>query len=90
MRLVGLLLLVPLNLAAERINHEGRLLGDAPVVASPLLFNTAEADAVVAAMQIMPPDNPWNEDISKLPVHPNSAKMITGIGVLSAIARKCW
>ena len=33
--------------AAERINHEGRILGPAPVVTTPTLFNTAAADAIV-------------------------------------------
>jgi len=31
-------------------------------------------------VQLFPPDNPWNQDISKLPVHPNSAAFITSIG----------
>ncbi|MEY2551815.1 MAG: hypothetical protein QOG12_1959 [Verrucomicrobiota bacterium] len=64
---------------AERINHEGRILGPAPVVTSPTLFNTGAADAIVSAMQIMPRDNPWNEDISRRPVHPNSDAIITQI-----------
>ena len=46
---------------AERINHEGRILGPEPVVTVPVLFNTPQADAIVAAMQIMPVGNPWNE-----------------------------
>ena len=65
--------------AGERINHEGRLLGPLPVVTEPLLFNTLEADAVVAAMQIMPVDNPWNEDVSQRPLLANSAAMIAQI-----------
>jgi hypothetical protein len=49
-------------LGGERINHEGRILGPAPVVTQPILFNTAQADAVVSAMQIMPVTSPWNEE----------------------------
>lgn len=64
---------------AERINHEGRILGPALGVTEPVLFNTPEADAVVASMQIMPVDNPWNEDVSRLPVLGNSAAMIAQI-----------
>jgi hypothetical protein len=64
---------------AERINHEGRILGPAPVVTAPILFNTPAADAVVSAMQIMPRDNPWNEDISRRPLLPNSDAMIAQI-----------
>jgi hypothetical protein len=64
---------------AERINHEGRILGSEPIVTAPTLFNTAAADAIAAAMQIMPRDNPWNEDISRRPVHPNSDAIIAQI-----------
>ncbi len=66
-------------LPAERINHEGRILGPAPIVTTATLFNTAQADAIVSAMQIMPRDNPWNEDVSRLPVLSNSAVMIAQI-----------
>ncbi len=65
--------------AAERINHAGRILGPAPVVTTPVLFNTAQADAIVAAMQIMPRNSPWNEDISKRPVHADSAAIMARI-----------
>ena len=64
---------------AERINHEGRILGPEPVVSAPTLFNTPAADAIVSAMQIMPRDNPWNEDISRRPVHANSDAIIAQI-----------
>src|SRR5437016_5333752 len=63
----------------ERINHEGRILGPLPVVTAPTLFNTAAADATVSAMQIMPRDNPWNEDISRRPALSNSDAMIAQI-----------
>src|SRR5688500_646395 len=65
--------------AADRINHEGRILGPAPTVSAPILFNTAEADAVVSAMQIMPRDSAWNEDISKRPALSNSDAIIAQI-----------
>jgi len=51
-----------------------------PKIAKPLLFDTPEADAVLAALQVFPPDNWWNRDISGLPVHVDSAKMIASIG----------
>lgn len=78
--LTTLLLLLPaLPLRAERINHEGRILGPLPTVTSPTLFNTTNADAVLAAMQIFPVTNPWNEDISNRPVLANSSNMIEQI-----------
>src|ERR1700686_5360557 len=61
---------------SERINQEGRILGPAPVVTSPTLFDTPQADAIVSAMQIFPVTNPWNEDISRRPLLSNSATMI--------------
>jgi hypothetical protein len=65
--------------AAERINHEGRILGAVPVVTNSLLFNTPQADAVISALQIFPPSNAWNEDISRRPLLSNSAAMITQV-----------
>ena len=65
--------------AGERINQEGRILGPAPTVSGSVLFNTAQADAVVAAMQIMPVDSPWNEDVSRRPRLANSDAMIAQI-----------
>ena len=64
---------------AERINQEGRILGPAPIVSTPTLFNTPEADAIVSALQIMPVTNPWNEDISQRPRLANSDAMIAQI-----------
>ncbi len=65
--------------AADRINHEGRILGPQTVVTTPILFNTAAADAVVSTMQIMPVDSAWNEDVSRRPLLANSDAMITQI-----------
>jgi hypothetical protein len=49
-------------------------------VVRPVLFSTPEADKILTALQVFPPDNPWNEDISRLPAHPNSEKIIAEIG----------
>src|SRR3981081_549025 len=69
--------LIGFTARAERINQEGRILGPAPVVTTPTLFDTPQADAIVAAMQIFPVTNPWNEDISRRQLLANSAAMIT-------------
>src|ERR1044071_5562321 len=65
--------------AADRINHEGRILGPQISVTAPILFNTPQADAVVSSMQIMPVTSAWNEDISKRPLLANSDAMISRI-----------
>ncbi|MEY2563749.1 MAG: hypothetical protein QOH88_1942 [Verrucomicrobiota bacterium] len=64
---------------AERINQEGRILGSAPVVTTPTLFNTPAADGIVSAMQIMPRDSAWNEDISRRPLLANSSAMMAQV-----------
>src|SRR5438034_8818968 len=64
---------------AERINQEGRILGPPPVVTTPTLFNTPAGDVTVSAMQIMPRDSAWNEDISQRPLLSNSSAMISQI-----------
>ena len=71
--------IIALAARAERINQEGRILGPGPVVTTPTLFNTSQADAIVSAMQIFPVTSAWNEDISRRPVLANSAAMIAQI-----------
>jgi len=51
-----------------------------PKITEPVLFDTPEADAILSALQVFPPDNPWNQDISTMPVHKDSARMIASIG----------
>lgn len=51
-----------------------------PKIDKPILFNTPEADAIVSALEVFPPDNPWNLVIEDWPVHPNSKKIIESIG----------
>src|SRR2546430_17402488 len=60
-----------------RINQEGRILGAAPAVTTPTLFNTPQAGAIGSAMPIFPRTNTWNEDISRRPPLSDSATMIT-------------
>jgi hypothetical protein len=51
-----------------------------PTITVPVMFDTPEADRILAAMQIFPADNPWNEDISARPVDPQSKAIIANIG----------
>lgn len=41
--------------------------------------NSATAD--LSSLKIFPDDNPWNQDISALPVHPNSANYLASMGL---------
>ncbi len=61
-------------------NHEGRVLPPMSKITKPVMFNTPEADRILAAMQVFPKDNPWNKDITKNPVHPNSDNIIASLG----------
>jgi hypothetical protein len=63
-----------------RLNHARRPLPALPKFKEPVPFNTPEADAILSCLQIFPPDNGWNEDISKRPVDPLSERMIARIG----------
>ena len=56
------------------------VLGAAPTIRQPVMFDTPEADRILAALQVFPPDNPWNQDVSRWPVHPNSRNIIASIG----------
>jgi hypothetical protein len=51
-----------------------------PRIDKPILFDTPEADAVVSALEVFPPDNPWNLVVEDWPVHPNSKNLIESIG----------
>ena len=46
----------------------------------PVMFNTPEADAILSALEVYPPDNPWNLVVTDWPVHPNSRNIIASIG----------
>jgi hypothetical protein len=51
-----------------------------PALTKPVLFHTPEADAICAALEVFPPDNPWNLVVADWPLHPNSKKIIASIG----------
>jgi hypothetical protein len=52
----------------------------------PIMFNTPEADRILSSLQVFPPDNPWNEDISNRPVRANSRKIVESIGAEKPLA----
>ena len=51
-----------------------------PKITKPVAFDTPEADAILAALQVFPSENPWNQDISRLPLHPASAAIVAAVG----------
>ena len=52
----------------------------APQISQPVLFNTPAADAILSQLVVFPSDNPWNQDVSRWPLHPYSAAIVTSIG----------
>lgn len=89
MRAVLALLLLPTVLLAAdspgvRINEDRvkRLkAATMPKVEKVIPFDTPEADAVLAALEVFPPDNPWNIPVDQWPVHPRSKQIIATVGV---------
>ena len=51
-----------------------------PKIERPVMFDTPEADAILSALGVFPPDNPWNTEIESWPLHPRSKQIITAIG----------
>ena len=51
-----------------------------PKIDKPVSFETPEADAICSALEVFPPDNPWNLLVEDWPLHPNSKNIIASIG----------
>jgi hypothetical protein len=64
----------------EAKHSSGRPLPKMPAITQPILFNTPEADKILEGLQVYPKNNPFNEDVSKWPLHKNSKKLIASIG----------
>lgn len=52
-----------------------------PPIARPVTFDTSEADAILSALEVFPPDNPWNQVVADWPLHANSKNIVASIGV---------
>jgi hypothetical protein len=51
-----------------------------PAFTNSVMFNIPEADAILSALEVFPPDNAWNQIVSNWPVHPNSRSIVASIG----------
>jgi hypothetical protein len=51
-----------------------------PKFDKPLHFDAPEADAILSALEVFPPDNPWNIPVDEWPVAANSKAMVAAIG----------
>jgi hypothetical protein len=52
-----------------------------PAFDKPVSFDTPEADAILAALEVFPPDNPWNLVVTDWPLHSNSKEIVASIGL---------
>lgn len=52
-----------------------------PKIDKPISFDTPEADAILAALEVFPEDNPWNLVVADWPLHPKSKDIVTSIGL---------
>ena len=77
MRGISIMMTALAALVATVAGQVGRPL---PEISRPVMFDTPEADAMLAALQVFPPDNPWNQDISSMPRQADSARIIASIG----------
>lgn len=88
MRTLSLLLLVPgVALAADPPSvtvNKARLdclkAAKMPAVEKVIPFDTPEADKVLAALEVFPPDNPWNIPVADWPLHPRSKQIVATVG----------
>ena len=71
---------------AVRTESSGRERPQMPQITQPVMFNTPAADQILSALQVFPPDNPWNEDISKRSLHPNSKNLVASVGLEKPLA----
>ena len=51
-----------------------------PKIDKVILFDTPEADVVLSAMEVFPPNNPWNLVVSDWPLHPGSRALVGSVG----------
>jgi hypothetical protein len=51
-----------------------------PKIDKPVMFDTPEADAILSALEVYPPDNAWNLVVEDWPLHANSKKIVATIG----------
>jgi hypothetical protein len=56
-----------------------------PAISHAVVFDTPEADAILAALQVFPQDNAWRQDVSRMPVHKNSNRIVASIGAAKSL-----
>ncbi len=76
--IAALMLVAAAAFATARISPQTR--PSLPAIKYPVMFDTPECDRIMAALQVFPPDNAWNQDISGMPVHRDSKTIIASAG----------
>lgn len=79
--LQAVLLLAGAGLVGVSVVHgAARTKPPLPKIGAPVMFATPEADRILEALQVFPPDNAWNQDVSGMPVAKDSAAIVASIG----------
>ena len=79
-RLLLLFALTAFVVADDPVRLEGIRATPMPLVSKPVLFDTPEADAILAALKVFPADNAWNQIIADWPLRPDSKQIVASIG----------
>src|SRR5690348_15139012 len=88
-RILSLAIAVPFLLSAtfaadKDTSDPGRLArikaAKMPKITQPVMFDTKEADEICSALEVFPPDNPWNQTVTDWPVHPRSKEIVATVG----------
>ncbi len=73
--------MAPRKVATDPARLERIRAAKMPEVTEPILYDTPEADAVLSALEVLPPDNAFNEVITDWPVHPKSHDILDSVGL---------
>ena len=70
----------PRKVAGDPVRLDRIRAAKMPAVTRPVRFDMPEADAICSALEVFPPDNPWNLLVENWPLHPNSARIVASVG----------
>ena len=83
-RALPLALLTLSTLAASAADDPARLerihAAKMPPITGAVPLNTPEADAILTALEVFPPDNAWNQIVAEWPLHPDSKQIVASVG----------
>ena len=61
--------------------HSKQIAAEKIAITKPIMFDTPDADAIVAKLQVFPKDDLWNTSVESWPVHRNSENLLKSVGL---------